>query len=159
MVLLKLLFSALLSYATLRLKKVPYLLEKQSLAIICIPVIIFIIGLLFLSYVRYLLDESLRQVPVGKPGEICIGGQGVALGYYNNPATTAVSFVPDPLDPTKTIYRTGDFGRMRPDGNVDFIARKDSQVKISGYRVEIGEVQHAISSHPSILFLLVFFVF
>jgi amino acid adenylation domain-containing protein len=99
-----------------------------------------------------ILDGNLQPVPVGIAGEICIGGEGVALGYLNRPEQTAQQFIPDPFsaDAGTRLYRSGDFGRWQPDGNIEFIGRKDSQVKIRGYRVELGEVEMALQSTPGI---------
>lgn len=87
----------------------------------------------------YVLDETGRRLPVGIPGELCIGGAGVARGYLNQPELTAGQFVPDPYG-DGLIYRTGDRARWLPDGSVDFLGRIDDQVKIRGIRVEPGEV-------------------
>ena len=72
------------------------------------------------NYVAYLLDENLLQVPVGVVGEICVGGAGVALGYNNNKEKTNEAFVESPLFPGSKLYRTGDYGRMRVDGQVEY---------------------------------------
>lgn len=102
------------------------------------------IGTPILNTAVYLLDENLQQVPVGMPGEICIGGSGVALGYYQNEAMTSAAFVETPLLPGYKLYKTGDYGRMRPSGQIEFISRRDGQVKIMGYRVETGEIQNVL---------------
>lgn len=107
----------------------------------------------------YLLDAALRPVPVGTPGEIYIGGEGVARGYLNRPDLTADHFLPDNFTskPDRLLCRTGDFARLRGDGEIEFIGRKDEQVKIRGHRIELAEVRQAISSHPALkqLFLMV----
>ncbi|MFC7384586.1 non-ribosomal peptide synthetase [Sphaerisporangium rhizosphaerae] len=96
-----------------------------------------------------LLDERLAQVPVGVPGEICIGGDGVARGYRDRPELTAARFPQDPHGPPEArLYRTGDLGRRRPDGLIDFLGRADSQVKIRGHRVELGEIEARLLEHP-----------
>jgi amino acid adenylation domain-containing protein len=94
----------------------------------------------------YILDEHHATVPQGTVGEIYIAGEGLARGYLNRPALTAERFLPDPYSPEAggRMYRSGDFGRYLPDGQVEFSGRRDDQVKISGFRVEIGEVESAL---------------
>jgi amino acid adenylation domain-containing protein len=101
----------------------------------------------------YLLDAGLQLVPVGIPGEICIGGVGLSRGYLNKPDLTAESFVPNPFGSSEgsRLYRTGDVARYLPDGNIEFLGRADSQVKIRGYRVELGEVEAVMEQHPQVL--------
>ena len=100
----------------------------------------------------YILDANARPVPVGVPGEIHIGGHGVARGYLNRPDLTAEKFIPDPFSdrPEERLYRTGDVGRYRPDGNIEFLGRIDDQIKIRGFRVEPGEVEAALRRLPGI---------
>ncbi len=100
----------------------------------------------------YILDESRQSVPVGVEGELYIGGSGVARGYLNRPELTAEKFVPDPFspDPGGRMYRTGDLARYLPDGNIEFCGRIDDQVKIHGYRVELGEIAGALREHPGV---------
>jgi len=102
-------------------------------------------------YVR-ILDSSLRQVPAGIPGEICIGGPGVARGYRGNPDLTAEKFIADPYGAARglRLYRTGDRGRFLADGNIDFEGRIDNQVKVRGYRIEPGEIASVLAEHPSV---------
>lgn len=95
------------------------------------------------TYIHILSPEH-ELCPVGVAGEICIGGKGLARGYWNRPELTAERFIPDPFSPHQTIYKTGDIGKWLPDGNIDFIGRKDFQVKIRGYRIELGEIEHML---------------
>ena len=100
----------------------------------------------------FLLDASMEPVPVGVPGEIYIGGPGVARGYLNQPELTAAKFVPDPFsaETGARLYRTGDLARWTPEGSVEFIGRKDQQVKIRGFRVELGEIEAVLGTHPAV---------
>jgi non-ribosomal peptide synthase protein (TIGR01720 family) len=100
-----------------------------------------------------ILDQNLNLLPVGVPGEIHIGGICLARGYRNRAALNAQNFVANPLSrgPDARLYRTGDRARFLPDGNIEYLGRADSQVKIRGVRIELGEVEAAILQHPSIL--------
>ncbi len=89
----------------------------------------------------YILDDRTRPLPAGAFGTLYIGGKGVTKGYLNNPEMTAKKFIPDPFKPGETIYNSGDIARWLPDGTIDFLGRKDNQIKIRTYRVEIEEVE------------------
>jgi hypothetical protein len=123
----------------------------------------------------YILDRHLQPVPVGVPGELCIGGKGLARGYLGRADLTAERFVPDPFAATPSpalphvqemkmgeggakrregagarLYRSGDKARYRASGDIEFLGRMDRQVKIRGYRVELGEIEAAINQHPAV---------
>jgi amino acid adenylation domain-containing protein/non-ribosomal peptide synthase protein (TIGR01720 family) len=106
---------------------------------------------------HYILDEDLQPVPVGVAGELCVGGPGVALGYLDRPELTAERFIPDPFsdDPDAKLYRTGDLVRYLPDGNQQFMGRVDAQVKVRGFRVELGEIEAALGQHEAVAELVV----
>lgn len=100
----------------------------------------------------YVLDKGGHPAPTGVPGEICIAGAGVARGYLNRPELTADRFVRDPFSNAFSgrMYRTGDSGRFLADGNLEFRNRLDGQIKIRGFRVELGEIEAALASHPAV---------
>ncbi len=100
----------------------------------------------------YVLDRHQQPVPVGVAGELCIGGDGLAIGYLRRPELTAERFVPNAwsADPAARLYRTGDLACFRSAGMVDFLGRIDTQVKIRGHRVETGEVEHVLLGHPDV---------
>jgi amino acid adenylation domain-containing protein len=99
-----------------------------------------------------LLDAQGNPVPTGVPGEIYVGGAGVARGYFNRPELTAQKFVPDPAgtDPSERLYRSGDLGRYLANGDLEYLGRIDNQVKIRGFRIELGEIIAVLDSHPKV---------
>ncbi|WP_306352306.1 non-ribosomal peptide synthetase [Flavobacterium sp. '19STA2R22 D10 B1'] len=97
----------------------------------------------------YILSENLVLTPIGVIGELCISGDGLALGYLNRPDLTAEKFVENPYVSGKKLYRTGDLARWLPDGNIEFIERKDTQIKIRGHRIELGEIEYTIAQYTA----------
>ncbi|CQR31068.1 putative AMP-dependent synthetase / ligase [Thiomonas arsenitoxydans] len=98
----------------------------------------------------YVLDEQLRQIPFDVTGEICIAGLGVARGYLGQPELTAERFLPDPFCPGERLYRTGDLGYWSADGQLHLVGRNDEQIKICGFRIEIGEIERRLAAHPAV---------
>jgi amino acid adenylation domain-containing protein len=97
-----------------------------------------------------IMDSNQKLLPIGVAGELCIGGEGVARGYWNNEKLTQEKFIIDPILKTGRLYRTGDQARWLPDGNIEFIGRIDNQVKIRGYRIELGEIEQQLVKHERI---------
>lgn len=111
------------------------------------------IGVPLAGHQAFVLDERLRPVPPGMPGELCVAGPGVARGYLNRPEETAQRFVPNPAPHgplTERLYRTGDLVRLLPDGDLEFLGRTDRQVKLRGFRIEPGEVEAVLADHPDV---------
>jgi amino acid adenylation domain-containing protein len=98
----------------------------------------------------YVLDADLRAVSNGEPGELFLGGEGVARGYWERPELTNERFLPDPFANGDRMYRTGDLARLLPDGNLEFLGRTDFQVKLRGYRIELGEIEAILEQYPKV---------
>ena len=100
----------------------------------------------------YILDSHLQPVPVGVPGELHIAGNGLARSYLNRQELTTEKFIPHPFSeqPDARVYKTGDLGRYRCDGNIEFLGRIDNQVKIRGYRIETGEIEAVLNQNPTV---------
>ncbi len=97
-----------------------------------------------------ILDADGRQAPIGVWGEICAGGPGLADGYWRRPDLTAERFIPDPEQPGERLYRTGDIGRWRSDGVIEYGGRRDTQIKLRGMRVELDEIEQVLHRHPAV---------
>ena len=100
----------------------------------------------------YVLDRLLQPVPLGVPGELFIGGESVAAGYWHRPELTAEKFLPDPFaqDHGARMYRTGDLVRFLAGGELEFLGRLDHQAKVRGYRVELGEIESVLQHFPGV---------
>ncbi len=98
----------------------------------------------------YVLDKNLQPLPLGAPGELCIGGAGLARGYLRRPEKTAEQFVTSSWDANERLYRTGDLVRYLANGEIDYLGRIDNQVKIRGFRIELGEIEAVLSQHPAV---------
>ena len=98
----------------------------------------------------YVLDANLAPMPIGVPGELCVGGLGVARGYLRRDALTAERFVAHPFRTGERLYRSGDIGRLLPSGEIEYLGRRDDQVKIRGFRIELGEIEAALGRHRAI---------
>jgi amino acid adenylation domain-containing protein len=110
------------------------------------------IGLPFINTLIYILDARLQSVPVGVPGELHVGGIGLARGYLGRPDLTAAKFIPNPFSekPGARLHRTADLARHLPDGNIEFLGRVDRRVQMWGYRVELEQVEAILSQHPAV---------
>jgi amino acid adenylation domain-containing protein len=108
------------------------------------------IGKPIANTVVYIVDENNRVMPDGIAGEICIGGDGVARGYRNKEKLTNEKFIVDPYNSSKRIYKTGDIGRFTEDGNIEFMGRRDEQIKLRGHRIELGEIRSQLLSFNDI---------
>jgi amino acid adenylation domain-containing protein len=97
----------------------------------------------------YVLNEALEPCPVWVPGQLYIGGTGLARGYWRDEEKTSASFITHPQTKER-LYKTGDLGRYLPDGNIEFLGREDFQVKVNGYRIELGEISAALQQHPAV---------
>jgi amino acid adenylation domain-containing protein len=126
-----------------------YLLEKDSLPYNCA---VLPIGRPIANTQTYILDHYRKLVPIGVPGELHIGGAGLARGYLNHPDLTAEKFIKNPFSDNSDarIYKTGDLVRYLPDGNIEFLGRIDHQVKIRGFRIELGEIEAVLATHPTV---------
>lgn len=100
----------------------------------------------------YILDSHLQPVPVGVPGDLYIGGDGLARGYFNRPDLTQERFIPNPFSdkPGARLYKTGDLGRYFSDGSIEFLGRTDGQVKMRGFRIELGEIENVLAQAPGV---------
>ncbi|NBI31206.1 non-ribosomal peptide synthetase, partial [Chengkuizengella marina] len=107
------------------------------------------------NYQALILDEKKKILPIGVVGELYIGGDGLARGYLNNNQLTDEKFITHPFKEDEKIYRTGDLVRWLPDGNIEYVGRKDHQVKIRGHRIELGEIENQLLKHPEIFEALV----
>jgi pristinamycin I synthase-3/4 len=114
------------------------------------PSLTFHIGMPSANARGYILDAHFRPVPIGALGELYIGGECVTRGYFRRPGMTAERYVPDPWTVGGRLYKTGDLVRHLPDGNVEFLGRSDDQIKIRGFRVELGEIQAVLCRHPGV---------
>src|SRR6185295_4801612 len=100
----------------------------------------------------HIVERGLRPTAIGTPGELLLGGVGLARGYLGRPELTAERFLPNPFasDGGLRLYRTGDLSRFLPDGQIEFLGRIDHQVKVRGFRIELGEIEAALRQHPAL---------
>jgi amino acid adenylation domain-containing protein len=119
---------------------------------ICEPGARPMIGRPMFGMETYILDEQLSPVPPGVTGELCIGGIGVARGYVENPEATTAKFIAHPFSdaPGARLYRSGDLARWMPDGTIDYEGRADTQIKLRGFRIELEEIERALTDHPKV---------
>ena len=122
-----------------------YAVSEEEIATTTVP-----IGYPLPNTEVYLLDRQLKPVPIGVPGEIYLGGKGLARGYYNQPELTKERFIPHPFQRNSRLYQTGDLARYHSDGRLEFLGRVDQQVKIRGFRVELGEIEALLQDYPQI---------
>ena len=110
------------------------------------------LGRPFANIQMYILDSKLNPVPVGVPGELHIGGAGLARGYLKRPGLNVEKFISNPFseNPQARLYKTGDLARYLSDGNIEFLGRLDHQVKIRGFRIELGDIEAALCEHPAV---------
>ena len=108
------------------------------------------IGLPIANMRALILDANLEPLPANVTGELFVGGDGLGRGYLGRPDLTAEQFLPDPFGNGERIYRTGDLARRRPDGVIEFVGRRDHQVKLRGHRIELSEIEHALETHPNV---------
>jgi natural product biosynthesis luciferase-like monooxygenase protein/amino acid adenylation domain-containing protein len=110
-----------------------------------------LIGRPIANTTMFVLDHALNPVPIGVPGDLFIGGKGLARGYRNRPDLTAKHFLEIPFDPGKTFYRTGDRARWLETGQLECFGRSDHQIKLRGYRIELGEIEAGLTAHPDVI--------
>ena len=122
-----------------------YEVEEQSFPVRNIP-----IGRPIANTQTYILDSQLQPVPVGVPGELHIGGDGLARGYLNRRELTQEKFIQNPFNKLQRLYKTGDLARYLPNGNIEYLGRIDNQVKIRGFRIELGEIEAVLTTHPQV---------
>ncbi|NBI31254.1 non-ribosomal peptide synthetase, partial [Chengkuizengella marina] len=122
-----------------------YRVQKQDYMKTNVP-----IGKAIYNTELYVMDKDLTLMPIGAPGELCIGGTGLAKGYYDADERTAEKFVTNPYKTGEKIYRTGDIVKWLPDGNLEYLGRIDHQVKIRGLRMELGEIESELLNHPEV---------
>jgi amino acid adenylation domain-containing protein len=108
------------------------------------------IGKPIINHRIYILDKNLRLQPMAVPGELCIGGEGLAVGYLNRPELTMEKFVPHSFENGKRIYRTGDLVRWLPNGDIEFLGRIDHQIKLRGFRIELAEIETLLVKHEKV---------
>ncbi|MFP3885130.1 amino acid adenylation domain-containing protein [Priestia filamentosa] len=108
------------------------------------------IGTPILNTTMYVLDSALQPVPYGTLGELYIGGEGLAHGYFNKPSLTSERFIANPFEPGTRMYRTGDIVRFSKNGSLEYVSRADHQIKMRGFRIELGEIENVISAYETV---------